>query len=356
MLPGPTNVPQEVLLALAKPVISHRGEEFHELYDRIQENLKYVFQTKNDVFVLTTSGTGGVECAVANVTSPGEKVIVPVFGVFSRRMKEKFEAYGAKVVELNFDFGKAPRRGDIERAFEEHPDAKVLGMVYNETSTGAKVVDLPKIAEVAKDHGAVVVVDAISILGGDELKVDEWGIDICVTGSQKCLAAPPGLAFISVSQDAWKVVEKSKSPRYYLDLRRMRTFHSKKETPFTPGLPLLYAVDVALSLIRKEGLESRIERHRKCAKMFYDGLGELGFSFVPDAEFRSNTVIAVWHKSGVNDTKFRSYIKRQHDILIAGGMGELKGKIFRIGCMGIISPKEVQVTLFAVKDALEQVG
>jgi len=357
MLPGPTNVPDRVMHAMIKPIIGHRGAEFHALYEEITENLKYVFQTQNDVFVLSCSGTGGVECAVSNLVNPGEKVIVPVFGVFSRRLAEKVRRRGGVPMELSLPLGTAPRASEIKEIVEKEPDAKAIFLVYNETSTGVTVRELPEIGKIARENNLLLIVDAISILGGDRLPVDEWNIDFCITGSQKCIACPPGLAMVSVSQKAWKKIEETENKPMYFDLLRMKEYAAKKETPFTPVLPIFHALNEALKIIHEEGLEKRFERHRKCAQAFYNAIEALGLTVFPkEKSIRSNTVIAVNIPENVEDNKVRSIMREKYKVLIAGGMGKLKGKIFRIGCMGIISQAEVLTTLNAFGNALKDAG
>ena len=357
MLPGPTNVPDRVMHAMIKPIIGHRGAEFHALYEEITEKLKYVFQTQNDVFVLTCSGTGGIECAVSNLVSPGDKVIVPVFGVFSERLAEKVKRRGGIPVELSLPWGTAPRASEIKEIVEREPDAKAIFLVYNETSTGVTVRELPEIGRIAKENNLLLIVDAISILGGDKLPVDEWNIDFCITGSQKCIACPPGLAMVSVSQKAWEKIEKTENKPMYFDLLRMKEYAAKKETPFTPALPIFHALNEALKIIHEEGLEKRFERHRRCAQAFYNAIEALGLTVFPkERSIRSNTVIAVNVPENVEDNKVRSIMREKYKVLIAGGMGKLKGKIFRIGCMGIISQAEVLTTLNAFGNALKDAG
>ena len=357
MLPGPTNVPDRVMQAMITPITGHRGAEFHKLYEEIKENLKYVFQTQNDVFVLTSSGTGGIECAVNNLVNPGEKVLVPVFGVFSERLSDEVRRRGGIPIELSLPWGTAPRASEIREIIEREGDLKAIFMVYNETSTGVTARELPEIGKIAEENNLLLIVDAISILGGDKLPVDEWNIDMCITGSQKCLACPPGLAMVSVSQKAWEKIEKTEKKPMYFDLTRMREFALKKETPFTPALPIFWALNEALKIIREEGLEKRIERHRRCAQAFYDAVEAYGLTVFPrEKEVRSNTVIAINFPENVEDGKVRQIMREKYKVLIAGGMGKLKGKIFRIGCMGIISPAEVFITINALGNALKEAG
>jgi len=352
MVPGPTNVPDRVIRAMTKPMIDHRGSEFHALYESILDNLRYVFQTKNDVFVLTSSGTGGVYCAIANVVSPNDKVIIPVFGVFNERMRDKIVHCGGRAVELPLEWGEAPTADQIARIVEREKDAKAIALVYNETSTGVTARDLPKIGKIARENNLLLVVDAISVLGGDRLPVDEWGVDICVVGSQKCLACPPGLAMVSVSDRAWEVVEKKAARPYYFDLVEMGEFGEKNETPFTPAIPLFYALDEALKMVREEGLEKRFKRHSTCARAFYKAVETLKLKPFPNGKVRSNTVIAINTPAGVDNTELRKIMEEKHRVSVAGGQSKLKKLIIRIGCMGIISEDETIRTIGALEDAL----
>ncbi|MFQ6095371.1 MAG: pyridoxal-phosphate-dependent aminotransferase family protein [Candidatus Bathyarchaeia archaeon] len=355
MVPGPTNVPDRVARAMMKPMISHRGPEFRALHRGIIENAKYLFQTEGDVFVMTASGTGGVECAISNTVGPGEKVAIPVFGLFSERMKEKIIRRGGEPIEMPLPWGAAPEAEQIKQVVEDEENIKAIAIVYNETSTGVTVRDLPEIGEIARENNILLIVDAVSVLGGEQLPVDEWNVDICVTGSQKCLACPPGLALISVNERAWKVIEKVPRP-FYFDLVNMRRFSERDETPFTPAVPLFFALDEALKIVREEGLEKRFERHRVCSEAFYEAIEALGLEDLPAKEIRSRTVIAVKNPPSVDNTQVRRIMRERHRVVIAGGAGKLKQKIFRIGSMGIVSEKEVIQTIDALEDALTDSG
>jgi len=356
MLPGPTNVPDRVMRAMMKPIINHRGPDFASLYESIQQNLKYVFQTKNDVFVLTSSGTGGVTCAVGNIVNPGDKIITPVYGVFSERLKEKVVSFGGRSIELPIEWGDAPSTEQITKVVEKEKDIKAIAIIYNETSTGATVRHLPEIGKIAKENDMLLIVDAISILGGDRLPVDAWGVDICVTGSQKCLACPPGTAMISVSQKAWEAVEKTKVRPYYFDLPGIKEFSDKGATPFTPAIPIFYALEEALKMIREEGLEKRFKRHETCAKAFYKAFETLRIKPYPKEEVLSNTVLAISAPPKVNIAKVREIMRERYKVEVGGGMGKLKDLIFRIGCMGIISEAETLQTISAFENALGDVN
>lgn len=352
MLPGPTNVPNRVMRAMMKPIINHRGPEFETLYDSIMENLKYVFQTKNEAFVLTSSGTGSIECAISNVVNSGDKVVVPVFGFFSERLKENVVRRGAKVIEVPVEWGDAPTAEQIEQVIKREGNVKAVALVYNETSTGVTTRDLPKIGKITEENNVLLIVDAISILGGDKLPVDEWNIDICVAGSQKCLACPPGVAVISVGDKAWEAVKKNNTQPYYFDLIRARELSAKKATPSTPALPVFYALDEALKIIREEGLEDRFKRHATCAKAFYNGFEALKLTTYPKEDVRSNTVIAVKVPLEVDCDKVRQIMRERYKVIIAPGLGKLEELIFRVGCMGIISEAETLATINAFENTL----
>jgi aspartate aminotransferase-like enzyme len=322
------------------------------------EKAKYVFQTKGDVFVLTCSGTGGVECAMGNVVKPGDKIVVPTFGLFGDRMKKAAEAYGGSVVEIPVEWGKAVEPEQIEAVMEREENVKVVGIVANETSTGVKAPRLKEIGEVTKRYGALLIVDAISILGGDHMPVDEWNIDVCVTASQKCLASLPGLALLSVSDKAWETIEANPSIPFYFNLIDYRRYLEKRrETPFTPSVPLFYALDEALTMIIEEGLENRVKRHLKCAEAFYSSTAAMGLASFTSERYRSPTVIAVKVPEGVDDGKVRDIMREDHGVIIAGSRAErLRGLIFRIGSMGIVSRAEVERTIDALGKSLLKVG
>lgn len=356
MVPGPTNVSDRVYKAMIRPIISHRGPEFRVLYKGIIENLRYLFQTEGDVFVHTVSGTGGVECMISNVVSPGDKVLIPVFGLFSERMREKIIRRGGEAIEIKLNYGEAPTAEQVEQILDKEKNIDAIAIVYNETSTGVTVRDLPEIGRIAKERGVLMLVDAVSILGGDELPVDDWNIDICVAGSQKCLACPPGLSVISVSEDAWKRIEKTDGRPFYHDLLKMKKFQARWETPFTPAIPLFYALDESLKIIREEGLENRFRRHKVCSKAFYDAIEALGLDPFPKREVRSNTVIAFKKPENVDGDYIRKIMREKYEILIAGGAGKVKNLIFRIGCMGIISATETLSTLNALEKSLAYAG
>ena len=357
MLPGPTNVPNRVINAMLTPMINHRSDDFRKLYKDIVSKTQKVFETENDIVVLTTSGTGAVETSVVNLIKKDDVVIIPVNGEFSTRLADLIDNYGGKTIRINSPYGQNPPIEKIQEAFEKNSKVKALYVVYNETSTGTTLRYLSKLGDICKAHGAFFVVDAVSILGGDELPVDKWNVDICFTATQKALAAPPGIAPISISKEAKKYMIENPPASQYLNLKRyFKYYNDSYETPFTPAISLFYAYQEALNIILEEGIQNRIERHRKCANAFYSGLEALGFTPFADANSRSNVVIAVNYLPGIDDKKFRELISSKFKVLLAGGFGELKGKVFRVGCMGEVSSYHVMRTLSAISSSMSILG
>ena len=357
MLPGPTNVPPRVMRAMMKPLIGHRGPEFKELYHRTLDQTKKVFETKGDLVILTSSGTGATECALQNVTDDGDEIIVTVNGFFSERLSEAVKSYGGKPVIVGADWGKAPRIEQLERAIKEHPKAKALAFVYNETSTGVTVRCLQQLGELCANHDILLMVDAISILGGDNLPVDDWNVDLCVTASQKCLMCPPGLSFVSVSEKAWEKIQTRKAKRsYYFDLLMYKKYLEEGFTPFTPAVSLIYALDEATGMILEEGLKQRYNRHRVCAEAIYNGTEAMGLGALAEKDSRSYTVAAIRSPQGIEESKIRELIKSKYGIDFGGSLGQVKGKIFRVGVMGSVGAPEIMTTVGAIASATAELG
>jgi aspartate aminotransferase-like enzyme len=338
-----------------KPIINHRGPEFRDLYRGLIEKVKFVFQTKGDVFILSSSGTGAVECAIGNITSTGTKILVPTYGVFSKRLHDSVATFGGKAIEIPVEWGDAPTSHQIEEALQREKDIAAVAIVSNETSTGVRVKDLEVIGKICADYGSLLIVDAISNLGGDYLPVDEWGIDICATGVQKCLMTPPGLALVSISEKAWDKIKETRRSCYF-DLQAYKRYQAELETPYTPALNLYYALNEALDMIREEGLERRFKRHKVCANAIYAGIESMGLIGFAKPEVRSNTVIAVKNPAGIADKELRDILREKYRIIIAGGMGKLKGSTFRIGSMGSVSRFEVLATISALEYTLLELG
>lgn len=357
MLPGPTNVPNRVMNAMLAPIINHRSEDFRILYKRVIEKTQKVFETNGDIILLTTSGTGAVEASVVNLIKKGDKAIIPVNGEFSTRLADLIDSWGGTAIRITAPFGENPPIEKIEEAFEANKDVKALYAVYNETSTGTTIRYMDKLGNLCGKYGSFYIADAVSILGGDELPVDKWNIDICITASQKALAAPPGVSPISINERTKKYMKSNVSPILYLNLNRYFKYYLEHtETPFTPALPLYYAFDEALNLVLEEGMSKRIERHRICADAFYSSLSTLGLTPFAKDDARSNVIIALNYRDGMDDKKFRTLLSEEFKVLIAGGFGNLKGKVFRIGSMGEVGRYHVMRTISSIYSAMKMLG
>ncbi len=357
MLPGPTNVPERVTRAMFTHIINHRSPDFVELYTEVIEKTQQVFQTKNDVVTLSSSGTGAVEASVVNLIKKGDKVIIPVNGEFSSRLSQMIEWQGANVIKLETTPGTNATLEQVKEAFDNNKDVKAFYVVHNETSTGTQVKYLDKISELTSRNDSYYVVDSVSLLGGVELPVDKWNIDVCMTGSQKALAAPPGISPISVSPRAKKYMIENPPPTMYFNLARyFKYYEESKQTPFTPALPLLYAFREALRMILEEGMDARIKRHKICSDALYSGLSAIGLTPFAKEEDRSITIIALNYLDGLEDNTFRNTLAKKFRVLVAGGFGNLKGKVFRVGCMGEVHRYHVMRTISAIASTLDMMG
>jgi aspartate aminotransferase-like enzyme len=357
MLPGPTNVPERVMRAMITHVINHRSPDFVELYTEVIEKTQQVFQTKNDVVALSASGTGAVEASVVNLVKKGDKVIIPVNGEFSSRLSQMIEWQGANVVKLETQPGTNATFDQVKEAFDNNKDVKAFYVVHNETSTGTQVKYLDKISDLTSRNDCFYVVDSVSLLGGVELPVDKWNIDVCMTGSQKALAAPPGISPISVSPKAKKYMIENPPPTMYFNLARyFKYYEESKHTPFTPALPLLYAYREALRIILEEGMDARIKRHKICSDALYSGLSAIGLTPFAKEEDRSISIIALNYLEGLEDNTFRNTLAKKFRVLVAGGFGNLKGKVFRVGCMGEVQRYHVMRTISAISSTLDMMG
>ncbi len=357
MLPGPTNVPDRVMRAMLAPIINHRSDDFVRLYRDVVEKTRRVFRTEGDVVALSASGTGAVEAGVVNIVRKGDKVIVPVNGEFSGRLAQMIEWQGAETVRLETPPGANATFGQVREAFDNNPDAKAFYVVHNETSTGTMVNYLDRVKDLASRTGALYVVDSVSLLGGAPLPVDEWGIDVCMTGAQKAIAAPPGISPISVGPRAKKMMLADPPKTMYFNLPRyFKYYEESSHTPFTPALPLMYAFREALSMMLEEGLDDIYARHRACSEALYAGLGAVGLSPFAREEDRSVSIVALNYPEGLEDGPFRRTLAERFRVLVAGGFGDLKGKVFRVGCMGEVSAYHVMRTISAVSSTLAMMG
>ncbi len=357
MLPGPTNVPNRVMRAMLAPIINHRSDDFVELYTDVVDKTQQVFETQNDIVALSASGTGAVEAGVVNLIKKGDKVIIPVNGEFSRRLSQLIEGQGGNAVKLETPPGENATFDQIKEAFDNNKDVKAFYVVHNETSTGTMVNYLDKVSDLTSRNDAFYVVDSVSLLGGAQLPVDKWNIDVCMTGAQKAIAAPPGISPISVSAKAKKyMVENPPSTMYFNLARYFKFYDNEKHTPFTPALPLLYAFREALSVMLEEGLQNVFNRHKVCSDALYDGLSAMGLSPFAKKEDRSISIVALNYLDGLEDKTFRTTLADKFKVLVAGGFGDLKGKVFRVGCMGEVSPYHVMRTISAISSTLAMMG
>jgi aspartate aminotransferase-like enzyme len=355
LTPGPTPVPPEVLAALAEPMIHHRARDYREVYERCLTRLREVYRTQNDVLMFTTSGTGAFESAVANLTSPGDRQLVLSAGNFGERWAGMAAAYGADLVHARLEWGDVPEPEDLRAALADAGDVRVVYLTHSETSTGV-VCDVQSLAAVAKDAGALVVVDAVSSLGAVPLEPDACGIDVAVSGSQKALMCPPGLGFVSVSAAALDAAASATAPRYVLDWERTRKAQAKLDAPFTPAIPIVRALDVALGLLLEEGLEAAFDRHARLGRACREGAKAMGLDlFSPDDE-RSAVVTAIRVPDGVDATEIVTSLRDRFGITIANGQGPLKGKIFRIGHIGWFDVFDIVTALAAVELTLADAG
>lgn len=357
MLPGPTNVPNRVMRAMLAPIINHRSDDFVELYTDVIDKTQQVFETQNDIVALSASGTGAVEASVVNLVKKGDKIIIPVNGEFSNRLSQLIAGQGANVVKLETPPGQNATFDQVKEAFDNNSDVKAFYVVHNETSTGTMVNYLDKVSDLTSRNDAFYVVDSVSLLGGAQLPVDKWNIDVCMTGAQKAIAAPPGISPISVSAKAKKYMMENPPATMYFNLARyFKYYKESKHTPFTPALPLLYAYREALSILLEEGLQNVFQRHKVCSDALYSGLSAIGLTPFAKDEDRSISIVALNYLDGLEDKTFRNTLADKFKVLVAGGFGNLKGKVFRVGCMGEVSPYHVMRTISAISSTLEMMG
>jgi aspartate aminotransferase-like enzyme len=353
--PGPTMLPPGVLLKMAEPIMHHREPEFEKIFAEIREGLKYLFQTKNEVLIFTSSGTGAMEGAVSNVLSRGDKALVVRGGKFGERWGEICKAYGIGVVPIDVDWGKAVDPKQIQKALESNPSIRAIYTQASETSTGAKH-PIREIAEIVKKYEEVIlVVDAITGIGVFNLPMDEWGIDVLISGSQKALMLPPGLAFAALSDKAWRFVDRSDLPKYYFDFKKELKSAQKNQNSFTPAISLFVGLRESLHLIRKEGLEGIFQRHEKLAEATRAAVKALGLGlFAPDSP--SNALTAVKVPEGIQGGKLKNLFFEKFGITVAGGQDQAKGKIIRIAHLGYYERLDMVMVISALEMLLKEMG
>lgn len=352
-IPGPTPLPERVIRSMNRPMIDHRGPEFASILAEITAGARRVFKTKNDLLLLTSSGTGGLESAVANLVSPGDEVIVALCGNFGERFAALAAAYGAHVVRLEFDWGQPVDPDDLRLTVERHPKAKVVLLTHNETSTGL-TNPLRELARVGREWDRIVVVDGVSSISSIEIETDAWGIDVAVSGSQKGWMAPPGLALVSVSERAWTQQAVARSPRFYFDWKEARTWAEKGMTPFTPAVPVAFALQEGLHMIEEEGLANVYERHARLARATQAGLEALGFQLYARERYRSNSVTSATPPPGLDVSALRKLIDSKYGVVIAGGQGKMTGKMVRVGHLGAVAEGDVVQVIWAIEQALQE--
>jgi len=354
LTPGPTPVPEETLLELAKPVFYHRSAQARQLLMEVQEDLQYVFCTKNPVLTLTCSGTGGMEAAIANCAPPGAKVICLIAGRWGERWKHLCKAFGVEAVNVTAPYGQAVRPEQLADALAKHPDAVAVAATLSETATGVRN-DIEAFGKQVAATPAVFIVDSISGLGVTECRTDDWQVDVNITGSQKALMLPPGLAFVSVSDKAWQRIEQNPSPRvFYFDLKKYRDNLKTGDTPFTPAITLIRALRLSLKRLRAEGIENVWARHARVAAAARAGVSALGLELFAAQPVDGLTVFKV--PEGVDGEALLKKLEKQYGFKLAGGQDTLKGKIVRLGHMGYIDQWDVLAALGALELVLLKMG
>ncbi len=355
LAPGPTPVPSEALLAMAMPIIHHRSPDFVPVLDTAKKGLQWLYQTKNDVLILCSTGTGGMVGSVNNFFSPGDKALVINAGNFGERWTKICKAYGLDVKEIAYEWGYAAKPEDIEKSLKNDPSIKGVFIQASETSTGV-YHDIQAVASVVKKYeNTILVVDAISALVAHDIRMDEWGIDVLIGGSQKGLMLPPGLAFVGISDKAWRFSESAKCPRFYFNFKKERENLAKNQTNFTSPVTLIIGLNECLKLLQKEGLENAFERHRRLAHATREALRAIGLGFFSQ-ESHSNSVTAINAPQGFDGQEIYKNLRVKYGITAAGGQGDAKGKIFRIAHLGYADTFDIITAIAGVEMVLKGMG
>jgi len=350
--PGPTPVPESVMLRMAQPIIHHRTNEFRAVLRRVSEGLSYLFRTSQPVLTLTSSGTGAMEAALVNTLSAGDEILFVNGGKFGERWGDIARAYGLIAHEITVEWGTAVDDDTLLAALEEHPNVRALCLTHSETSTGV-FTDVGRIArKVRPQFDGLIVVDGITAVGAHEMLFDEWGLDIVVTGSQKGLMIPPGLAFVAMSERAWKAAESSTLPKFYFDLKAARHSLEHDDTPWTPAVTLILGLDQALTMIREETVEEVWRRHDRLARALRAGVAAVGLE--PFGTPPSNAVTAV--NLPERGSEFMNLMNKKYHITMAAGQEHLKGKIFRVSHLGYYDEADMLSVLFAIERTLAEIG
>ena len=355
-IPGPTPCPEDVLQAGAQQMIDHRGPEFKDMIDRIHSGLQTAFQTKNQIAILTSSGTGAMEGAIINTLSPGDRALSISIGVFGDRFGLIAEAYGVDVVKLPIEYGDAADPEEIGKALKADATIKAVLITHNETSTGI-TNDLAAIAKVVREYDRLTLVDAISSIGCIPVETDAWDLDVVVTGSQKGFMVPPGLAFAAVGPRAIEAAKTATLPRFYFEFSRAFSYYEQGQTPWTPAVSVMFSLDLALKKMMADGMGAVYEKHVRIANDVRNGVKKLGLELFPkDEKYASNTVTAVKVPEGVELSALRGKLRTDREVIVAGGQGSLSGKIFRVGHMGHITDEDVDDVMDSLRSVLPEVG
>ena len=355
MTPGPTPVPPQVLAAMALPIVHHRSPDFKPTYRQVLDRLKDVYRTQTEVLLYTASGTAGLESVVANLTSPGDRVVAVSAGYFGERWADIARAYGCEVEHIAYEWGETPSADDVASRLAELGGANVVLVTQSETSTGV-VCDVRAFAAAAKEAGTLIAVDAISSLGAVPCETDEWGLDSVVSGSQKALMSPPGLMTVSVSDAAWKAREGAAAPRFYLDWERTRVAQESLDAAFTPAVSIVMGLNVALGLILERGLEAAFDEHVRLGRACREGVKAMGLELFSPDDDSSAVVTTVRVPESINGSQLLLDLRDRFGITLAPGQGPLKGKVFRIGHLGYYDVFDITTALAGIELALAEAG
>lgn len=358
MIPGPTPVPESVMMEIAKHPIGHRSSEFSSILKEVYENLKYVFQTKNNVFMFTSSGTGAMCAALENLVNEGDNVLCLSLGNFGNRWAKIAESRGANVEKMEVAAGEVIDPEVLRKRLAEDTDKKIkiVTLTHSETSTGA-ANDVKTLCSIIREHGAISVVDGVTSVCAMPCKPDEWGIDVLVSGSQKGFMIPPGLAFLTANERAWKVYEQCKHPSFYFDWAAHEKAVEGDTTPFTPAVNLIVGLNQALKMIKEEGIENMNARHKRHAMALRKAIKAINLELlVKDDKNASYSITSILPPEGISVPDIRSTMKNDFDIVVANGQNKLKDKIFRMGTLGFVCDRDLIAAVGALEATLVKLG
>ncbi|MBF0593688.1 MAG: alanine--glyoxylate aminotransferase family protein [Candidatus Omnitrophica bacterium] len=355
LTPGPSKVPVELCEVLGRPIMHHRTPQFQQILKEVTEGLKKIINTTSDVYLLASSGTGAMEAAVANIVSPGDKVITVEYGKFGERWASLAKAYKLNAVTIKIEWGRTITADEVKAALAQHPDAKAIFLTQCETSTSA-TPDMAAIGAVVKNTPVALVVDAVSALGTEPMKMDEWGVDVVCSGSHKGLMLPPGVGIVAVSAKAIAMIETSTNIRFYFDLRKSRKALADTDTPFTPAINIIIALNEAIKMLLIEGIDKKQEYYLKMAKAVWAGAEAIGLKIYAQPQYRSRGLTAILIPEALNPKKIVKTMRDVHGITMAGGQGDLDGKIVRIAHMGAVDEYDLLTGLSVLEKVLKEAG